>query len=142
MHDDSNIRALFRPDALMLVKNSEADADGDLERRVVHRQDIDRANFEVVAEEVLGYQKDDLEPQIRENTSHVRELPINAETVALRAQVALLRQEHKDLDESINALHIVPQPDQILIARLKRKKLAIRDQITTLEDRIRPDIIA
>jgi hypothetical protein len=33
-------------------------------------------------------------------------------------------------------------PDQILIARLKRKKLAVRDKISTIEDKIRPDIIA
>jgi hypothetical protein len=33
-------------------------------------------------------------------------------------------------------------PDQLMIARLKRKKLALRDQISVLEDQILPDIIA
>ncbi|WP_140985946.1 YdcH family protein [Asticcacaulis tiandongensis] len=137
MHDDSNIHALFRPDALTLVKNTEATGGGDEERRVLSRQD----NSPQSANET-DHQPDDLEPQIREEDEHVRSLPINAETVALRTQLALLRQEHKDLDDSISALEVVPQPDQILIARLKRKKLALRDQIVTLEDRIRPDIIA
>lgn len=132
MHDDSNIRALFRPEALVLVKTDEAEGTADAERRVLQRQ-------ETAPED---YQPDDLEPRIREEDEHVRPLPISAETVALRAQLALLRQEHKDLDESISALEAVPQPDQILIARLKRKKLALRDEIVTLEDRIRPDIIA
>lgn len=78
-----------------------------------------------------------------EDTEHsVRELPISAETVALRTQLNHLRQEHKDLDDSIQALETMPVPDQILILRLKRKKLALRDQIAKIEDKIRPDIIA
>jgi len=69
-------------------------------------------------------------------------LPISAEVVALRAEMALLKQEHKDMDDSIQALESMPVPDQILIARLKRKKLALRDRIATIEDKINPDIIA
>ncbi|ESQ79967.1 YdcH family protein [Asticcacaulis sp. YBE204] len=142
MHDDNNIRALFRPDSLQLVKNTPADANGDVERRVGHREELDKVTLELVSEEIVDTQPDDLEPAYRELDNPVSSLPINAETVALRAQAALLKQEHKDLDDSIHALETMPMPDQILIARLKRKKLALRDQITTLEDRIRPDIIA
>ena len=130
MHDDSNIRTL-RGEGLHLVKTDKDVAQGDVERRVAQRTD---------GEPVLNLvpdaaQADDLEPT-------VRELPISSEVVALRTQVAILRQEHKDLDESIHALEAVPMPDQILIARLKRKKLAVRDKISTIEDKIRPDIIA
>lgn len=57
-------------------------------------------------------------------------------------QIALLRQEHADLDASIEALGRMPVPDQLTIMRLKRKKLALRDEITRLEDLILPDIIA
>ena len=60
----------------------------------------------------------------------------------LRKQVALLRQEHADLSASIEALAVAPQPDQLLIARLKRKKLALKDEILQIEARILPDIIA
>ncbi len=132
MHDDSNIRSLRGGDGLHLVKTDSEGAKGDLERRVVARRDGEPL-LELVPEEVA--QPDDLEPR-------VRELPISAEIVGLRNQAALLRQEHKDLDESIIALEAVPQPDQILIARLKRKKLAVRDRLSTIEDKIRPDIIA
>lgn len=60
----------------------------------------------------------------------------------LRKQVALLRQEHADLSASIEALTVAPQPDQLLIARLKRKKLALKDDILKIEALILPDIIA
>ena len=60
----------------------------------------------------------------------------------LRKQVALLRQEHADLSASIEALTVAPQPDQLLIARLKRKKLALKDEILKIEALTLPDIIA
>lgn len=60
----------------------------------------------------------------------------------LRKQVALLRQEHADLSASIDALAVARQPDQLLIARLKRKKLALKDDILRIEALILPDIIA
>ncbi|MES2860516.1 MAG: DUF465 domain-containing protein [Pseudomonadota bacterium] len=62
--------------------------------------------------------------------------------IALHAQVKLLRIEHADLDASIEALSHMPVPDQLLIARLKRKKLLLRDEIVKIESRILPDIIA
>ena len=68
--------------------------------------------------------------------------PYSEEEREIRDRVALLREEHADLDASIEALGRMPVPDQLTIARLKRKKLALRDEITRLEDRILPDIIA
>jgi hypothetical protein len=67
---------------------------------------------------------------------------LTEEELALHAQVKLLRQEHADLDASIEALTQMPVPDQLLIARLKRKKLSLRDEIVRIESRILPDIIA
>jgi hypothetical protein len=58
-------------------------------------------------------------------------------------RLAQLRQTHKDLDDSITALQTAgPASDQLQIARLKRQKLALRDQIAALEDTLTPDIIA
>ena len=131
MHDDSNIRTLRNGEGLHLVKSDESVAQGDVERRVAGRRDNDPI-LELVVEEA---QPDDLEPT-------VRELPISAEVVAWRGEMALMKQEHKDLDDAIQALELVPVPDQILIARMKRKKLALRDRIATVEDKINPDIIA
>lgn len=61
---------------------------------------------------------------------------------ALRMRLAQVRQEHQDLDAAIGALAALAGPDQIQIARLKKKKLALRDLIVQLEDQITPDIIA
>lgn len=67
---------------------------------------------------------------------------LTEEELALHAEVKLLRQEHSDLEASIEALSHMPLPDQLLIARLKRKKLLLRDEIVRIEGRILPDIIA
>ena len=61
---------------------------------------------------------------------------------ALRARIAELKQEHLDLDSAVSALEAVARPDQIRIARLKKKKLILRDQIVILENQLTPDIIA
>ncbi len=66
--------------------------------------------------------------------------PANDE--GLRAKIAILRQEHQDLGDAIEALVLLPSPDLMQIARLKKKKLAIRDEIMRLSERITPDIIA
>ncbi|ESQ82190.1 hypothetical protein AEAC466_18815 [Asticcacaulis sp. AC466] len=132
MHDDSNIRTLRGNDNLHLVKDGEV-AKGETERRIGQRIEGE-PHLELVPDEVVA-QPDDLEPR-------VRELPIDGKVVILRNECALLKQEHKDLDEAISALQHTRLPDQILLARLKRKKLYLRDQIAKIEDKIRPDIIA
>lgn len=53
-----------------------------------------------------------------------------------------LRIAHRDLDDSIAALSAAAAPDQLQIARLKRNKLRLRDEIALLEDQLIPDIIA
>jgi len=60
----------------------------------------------------------------------------------LRAQLARLRQEHRDLDAAIEALQGTPSSDIIRVQRLKKRKLALRDRITFIEDQLTPDIIA
>jgi len=61
---------------------------------------------------------------------------------ALRDQLAELRQDHADLDAAVQAIALSPLPDMMLIGRLKRKKLALKDQIGRLEALLTPDIIA
>jgi hypothetical protein len=65
-----------------------------------------------------------------------------ANDVALRVRLAELKVEHMDLDASVEALNAKPLPDQIQIARLKKKKLLLKDMIARLEDQLTPDIIA
>lgn len=60
----------------------------------------------------------------------------------LRVKLEVLRREHRDLDEAIEALHDRGSADMLTIKRLKKQKLTLKDQIVALEDRILPDIIA
>jgi hypothetical protein len=60
----------------------------------------------------------------------------------LRAQLARLQQEHRDLDAAIVALQSSPGSDIIQVQRLKKRKLVLRDRITFIEDQLTPDIIA
>jgi hypothetical protein len=60
----------------------------------------------------------------------------------LRAQLARLRQEHRDLDTAIEALQDSPASDILQVQRLKKRKLILRDRITFIEDQLTPDIIA
>lgn len=68
--------------------------------------------------------------------------PSDESDVTLERRLAALREEHQDLDAAVQALEERPQPDMLQIARLKKKKLALKDQIGRLEDRLMPDIIA
>ena len=60
----------------------------------------------------------------------------------LRVELEFFRQEHRDLDQAIVALSNTVTADRLMIQRLKKKKLQLRDKITRLEDRLTPDIIA
>ncbi|THD66179.1 DUF465 domain-containing protein [Phenylobacterium sp.] len=61
---------------------------------------------------------------------------------ALNARLTELRQEHADLDAAVQAISLSPLPDMLLVARLKRRKLALKDEIARIEDQLNPDIIA
>ncbi len=60
----------------------------------------------------------------------------------LRVELAVLKQEHRDLDDAITALQDRNAADMLALKRLKKQKLRLKDQITSLEDRTTPDIIA
>lgn len=60
----------------------------------------------------------------------------------LEARLREVRQDHADLDAAIQALAAASVPDLIVIGRLKRKKLSLKDEIARIEDFLNPDIIA
>ncbi len=60
----------------------------------------------------------------------------------IERRLGVLRIEHRDLDDSITALLAGNHPDQLQLARLKRRKLRLKDEIALLEDQLIPDIIA
>ena len=64
------------------------------------------------------------------------------ENLELNARLAHLRQMHRDLNSAIDALVASGTSDQLQLARLKKRKLSLRDEITIVEGQLIPDIIA
>ncbi len=62
--------------------------------------------------------------------------------MAWKAELEHLRQEHRDLDAAIEALLQLGSADRLQVQRLKKRKLALKDRMTFLDDQLTPDIIA
>ncbi|HKG73571.1 MAG TPA: DUF465 domain-containing protein [Aestuariivirgaceae bacterium] len=60
----------------------------------------------------------------------------------LRARLAELRQQHRDLDDMIAALEQSSSRDLLQLTRLKKQKLLLKDQIKKIIDKLIPPIIA
>ncbi len=67
---------------------------------------------------------------------------LTEEERAIRSRIDALRLEHRDLDAAIAALADQWPVDQLQMARLKKKKLGLKDMIARLENELLPDIIA
>jgi len=57
-------------------------------------------------------------------------------------KLAALREEHRDLDEAINRLSDEPWKDQLLLRRMKKRKLKLKDWMSHLESLLIPDLDA
>lgn len=66
---------------------------------------------------------------------------MNDEIVIFK-KLELLKDKHRELDETIDQISGGPLTDQLQLHRLKKERLAIRDQMSRLEDMLYPDIIA
>ena len=62
--------------------------------------------------------------------------------ITAATKLVRLRMEHRDLDAAIEAMMSLAACDQLQLARLKKRKLRLKDEITLLEDQLIPDIIA
>ena len=60
----------------------------------------------------------------------------------LKERLAALKSEHRDLDEVIARVGEAGVYDQLMMKRLKKRKLALKDQIALIESQLLPDIIA
>ena len=65
-----------------------------------------------------------------------------AEEQQLRAKLAELKQEHRDLDAAIGTMIATMGADQLRLTRMKKRKLQLKDMISTIEDQLVPNIIA
>lgn len=61
---------------------------------------------------------------------------------ALEKRLEELRGEHRALDAEVKALQMCGVVDQLKVQRMKRRKLALKDEIALIEDQLNPDIIA
>ena len=68
--------------------------------------------------------------------------PGPADESAIRRRLSELKVDHNDLEVAIQAIAQSPAPDMLVIGRLKRKKLLLKDEIQRLKDQLTPDIIA
>ncbi len=68
--------------------------------------------------------------------------PNDNERAKSRAEIERLKEEHRDLDAAIEALHRAGDADQLQLQRLKKRKLVLRDRLAALQDSLTPDIIA
>ena len=64
------------------------------------------------------------------------------EETLLREQLGDLRNKHRELDAQLAEIELAAAHDQLTLTRLKKQKLQLKDQISRLEDRLFPDIIA
>lgn len=64
------------------------------------------------------------------------------DAINLRVRLEELRVEHRDLDEAIARLNISQPEDELLVRRLKKRKLALKDRIAVIERILEPDELA
>jgi hypothetical protein len=71
-----------------------------------------------------------------------RAIAMDLNLEALKAKLAALKSEHRDLDDVIARITEHRPFDQLQIQRLKKRKLLLKDQISKIESELLPDIIA
>lgn len=59
-----------------------------------------------------------------------------------RMRLQVLSVEHRDLDEVVETMSALPERDELLLQRLKKRRLALKDQIASLERLLEPDVPA
>lgn len=64
------------------------------------------------------------------------------DVTSLQIRLTELRTEHRDLDEAISRLQGSPQEDELLLRRLKKRKLALKDRIAVIERMLEPNDLA
>lgn len=66
---------------------------------------------------------------------------MNAEVILVK-QMEDMKEQHRQLDHEIRCMEQDPLHNQLMAARLKKQKLALRDQIAAIEMQLYPDVPA
>jgi hypothetical protein len=69
-------------------------------------------------------------------------MTLTDDQINLQTQLTELKVEHHDLDASIARLEENPPPDELVLRRLKKRKLQLKDRIASIERLLGPDLIA
>lgn len=64
------------------------------------------------------------------------------DTELLRSRLQELKVEHRDLDAAIHRLTETPPGDELMLRRLKKRKLHLKDRISLIEGMLNQDIPA
>lgn len=67
---------------------------------------------------------------------------VTEETKSIQRRILELQTEHRDLDEVVNTLANRIDVDQLLLRRMKKRKLQLKDQIARLKSQLIPDLDA
>lgn len=67
---------------------------------------------------------------------------VSEETKSIQRRILELQTEHRDLDEVVNTLSVNVNVDQLLLRRMKKRKLQLKDQIARLKSKLIPDLDA
>src|SRR4051812_13644333 len=96
----------------------------------------------MASNETLGRRADQRQAQILPPGEGLMSSEVTKpDEVALRARLATLVQEHRDLDAAIEAMEKTGS-DQLALSRLKKRKLYLKDEIAEISTNLLPDIIA
>ena len=82
------------------------------------------------------------EARVQAVLGRLKEKAGELDDAALQAKVDSLRNEHRDLDDAITRLQGSPQEDELLLRRLKKRKLALKDRIAVIQRMLDPDELA
>lgn len=67
---------------------------------------------------------------------------VTEETKSIQRRILELQTEHRDLDEVVNTLSNRIDVDQLLLRRMKKRKLQLKDQIARFKSQLIPDLDA
>lgn len=84
----------------------------------------------------------DAEYHVAHTDLHNARMDQDSQELELRVRLHELMTEHRDLDEVIARLQSTPPSDELMLRRLKKRKLALKDRITLIEHMLSPDELA